>query len=133
MRSNLKAKTRREERTLLMAFGTGLAAAVIAEIVFLALLALLTSSGTIAESAMPVFAAICAMLSSFAGSFIGALGAPKLSLPIALGVGAAVFAVNFAIGMLLPAGEGLTVSMPAAFIGGAVLAGILAAVKKGGK
>lgn len=129
----MKTRTHRVERSLPMAFAAGLAAASISELALLAILAALTSSGAIAESSMQLFSVICALLSSFAGAFAGALGAPRLSLPLALGVGAAVLAINLAVGTLLPGDEGFSAVMPAAFMGGAVLAGVLAAVKKGGK
>ncbi|MDD6188699.1 MAG: YrzE family protein [Clostridiales bacterium] len=129
----MKTRTHRTERTLPKAFRTGLAVAFIVELVLLSVMAALTSAGVIAESAMPVFSVICALLSSFAGSFTGAVRAPKLSLPSAMGVGTAAFAINFALGLMLPGSEGFSASMPAAFMGGAVLAGILSAVKKGRK
>lgn len=133
MQKIMRTKTRRGERSITAAFGRGLAAAVIAELCLLAIAAALTSGGVAAESIMHILAAVCAAVSSFIGAFLCALAAPKLTLPLALGVGAAQFALNFAVGMLLSEGVGFTPLMPAAFVIGAAAAGVLSALKKGGK
>jgi len=133
MQKIVKAKTRRGERTIAEAFGKGLAAALIVQLLLLALVAALTSGGVIPESAMCITAAVCAALSSFVGAFICAASTPKLTLPLALAVGAAQLAVNFALGTLLTGGDGFTPLMPAAFIIGAAAAGVLSAVKTGRK
>lgn len=133
MQKIVKAKVRRGERSVADAFGKGFAAALIAQLLLLALGAALTSGGVIPENIMHIVAAVCAAMSSFIGAFICALSAPKLTLPLALGVGAAQLAVNLALGVLLAGGDSLTPLMPAAFIIGAAAAGVLAAVKTGRK
>lgn len=133
MQKIMRNKTRRGEKSVADAFGRGLIVATVGELCLLAIAAALTSGGVAAENIMHILAAVCAAVSSFAGAFICALAAPNLTLPLALGVGAAQFALNFAIGMLLSEGSGFTPLMPAAFIIGAAAAGVLSAVKKGGK
>ena len=133
MQSIVKAKLRRGERSAASAFGVGIAGGFTAELLLLLIASALTSGGVIAEGSAYTAAVICAVLSSFVGSLLGAMIVPKLVLPAALGVGAALCAVNFALGMLLADGAGFSAVMPAAFIGGAVLAGVVGAVKKGGK
>ena len=129
MQKIMKAKTRRGERSIAEAFLRGLTAALLAQLLLLALAAALTSGGITAESIMHIVAAVCAAVSSFIGAFVCAVSAPKLTLPLAIGSGVAQLAVNFALGMLLSGGDGFTPLMPAAFIIGAVAAGVLAAVK----
>lgn len=129
----MKTLTRRKERSLPVSFGTGLAAAVISETALLALLAALTSAGVIAERAMETAAVVCALLSSFAGAFIGALRTPKLSLPLAAGIGAAALGLNLLLGALLPGEGSLSAAMISAFLAGAIAAGVVAAMRKGRK
>ncbi len=133
MEHKLRKHGRGRVGSLPTAFAAGLAAALAGEAAILAVLALLSRSGSIAEDAMPLFAALGALLGSFLGSFVAGVQAPKLSLPIALGVGAALFVINLAIGTLLPESGGFSFAMPAAYMGGALIAGVLSAVKKGGK
>ncbi|MBR6654731.1 MAG: DUF3792 family protein [Oscillospiraceae bacterium] len=133
MQKIMKAKTRRGERSIAEAFGKGLFSALIAQLLLLALGAALMSGGVIPESVMHIMAAVCAALSSFVGAFICASSAPKLTLPLAMAVGAAQLALNFALGMLLAGGDGFTPLIPAAFIIGSVAAGVISAVKTGRK
>lgn len=133
MQKIMKAKTRRGEKSIIAAFGRGLAFSVIAQLLLIAVAAAFTSGGIAAESIMHIMAAACAAISSFIGAFICALSAPKLALPLALGVGVVQLAVNFALGILLAGSMEIDPLMPAAFIVGAAAAGVLSAAKKGRK
>ncbi len=132
MQKTMRSTTRRGERSIGFVFGRGFIAAVAVQLIFLALAATLTRAGTIAESAMPLVSVICVLLCSFAGAFICARSAPKLALPLALGVGAAAFLVNCLPGIFLGSGE-FSPLIPAAFIVGAAVGGVLSAAGKGRK
>ncbi len=133
MQKIIKSKMRRGEKSIAVAFGRGLAVSIASELLLLALAATLTSGGVAAESMMHILAAVCAAVSAFIGAFVCALAAPKLTLPLALGVGAAQFAVNFALGLLFSDGTGFTPLMPMSFMAGAAVSGIMWALKKGRK
>lgn len=133
MQSIMKAKLRRTEGSLTEALGRGVLIGIIAELVLLAAAALVVSSAALSEAAMPVLAAICAGVCSFAGALAAVSAASQLNLPVALAVGASLFSLNFLAGLLLPKGGGFSVAIPAAFICGSLLAAVIAASKKSGK
>ena len=133
MGKTIKAKTRRGEADIGTAFVKGFAVSVIAEIILLAVSAAATSAGIIDQGIMPVPAVVSALLSAFAGAIVCGRSAPKLSLPLALGVGAAELAVNFLLGLLIAEGCGFTPVMPAAFMAGAAAGGIISIMGKSGK
>ena len=133
MQKIMKNKMRRTDGSIADAFGRGMVVSAASELILLAIAASLTSCGIAAESMMHIFAALCAAVSSFIGAFICALAAHKLTLPLALGVGAAQFAVNFVLGILFSDDIGFTALMPASFMAGAAAAGVLSAMKKGRK
>ena len=133
MGKTIRNKTRRAEVSIGTAFVKGLIVAHIAELLLLAAAALLTSSGVINQSIMPAAAAVCAALSATVGAASCGKSTPKLSLPLALGVGAAELAVNFLLGLLIGEGCGFTVLMPTAFMAGAAAGGLLGALGKTGK
>ena len=133
MGKNIKSVMRKGEQSLYSAFGRGVAVALIFEALLLALSAALTAAGVIAEKNMAVAAAVCACVSAFAGALVGGRSAAKLSLPIAVCVGAAEFAVNFLLGLTTAESGGFAVLMPAAFMAGAIAGGILCVFGKTGK
>jgi len=126
-----KARVRQKEPSAPMAFGVGLAAAVLAELLLLVLAATLTSAGVIAEGGMKPAAAVCALLSAFFGGLIGAGRAPRLKLPLALGISVVLLAVNVALGRAMAEGpEGMSLIQIAAFPVGGILSGCLSAKGK---
>lgn len=133
MGKNIRNKTRRGDTNLGSAFAKGIIAALIAETLLLAAAAALTYSAAVPQGLMPAAAAACAALSAFAGAAFCGKSAPKLSLPLALGVGAAELAVNFLLGLLIGEKGGLNVIMPTAFMAGAAVGGVLSAMGKAGK
>lgn len=133
MRRKLKIKTRGSQSSLLTAMLWGAASAVLAEVILLAAAAGLMVSGVMGEGAMRAVCVGCAFLSAFLGALTAAAKTPKLILPTALGVGAALMGINLVVGVLLPEGDGFSPIIAAAFIVGAALAGVLAAMKKVGK
>ena len=133
MGKNIKSVMRKGEVSLYSAFARGAAVALISEVLLLAVASALTTAGVIAERNMAAAAAVCACVSAFAGAVVGGGRAVKLSLPIAVGVGAAEFAVNFLLGLTTAESGGFAVLMPAAFMVGAIAGGILCVFGKTGK
>ena len=88
MGKNIRNKTRRGDPSLGRSFAKGIIAALIAETLLLAAAAALTYSAAVPQGLMPAAAAACAALSAFAGAAFCGKSAPKLSLPLALGVDA---------------------------------------------
>jgi len=133
MGKTIRTKTRRREANLGIAFAKGFIAAIASELLLLSAAAAAASAGVIAQSIMHVIAVMCAALSAFTGALVCGKSAPKLSLPLAIGVGAAALAINFLLGLLLEEGGGFTFIMPAAFMAGAAAGGILSVMGKPGK
>lgn len=133
MGKTIRTKAHRREANIGTAFAKGFAAAVASELILLAAAAAAASAGITAQSIMNVIAVVCAALSAFAGAVVCGKSAPKLSLPLAIGVGAAALGINFLLGLLLEEGGGFTFLMPTAFMAGAAAGGILSVMGKSRK
>ena len=129
----MKKAGRRVEKSVLRALIFGAVTAVAAELVIAAILAAITLGGTLSEKSMPAAAIICAFVCAAGGGLLGAIRSPGMKLPVALGVGSALLAVNFTAGRLLEAqGSAPDWRIAAAAGAGALLAGILAAGRRNG-
>lgn len=126
-----KARVRQKEPSAAMAFGIGVAAVVVTELLLLMLAASLTSAGVIPEGGMKPTAAVCALLSTFLGGLVGAGRVSRLKLPLALGVSVVVLAIHVALGRASAEGtEGLSLVQTAVFPIGGILSGCLSAKAK---
>lgn len=128
-----KAKAKSSNYGTAAVIGMGAVTGIATEVAIIALLALFTFHSIIEEGNEAIFAMIGALLAAFTGSVLSLRRAEKLLLLSAAAIGAVMELVHLLLWMLINGEVYFSAAITAAVFGGAVIGGLVSAMKSGSK